>query len=83
MTILENATILAENIRNAVFKKVFKLKKTGERIGVLSVSIGVSQIHSTDTTNSVIERAEEALNLAQNAGRNIVKSEGNIPNKKI
>jgi diguanylate cyclase len=83
MTILENATILAENIRNAVFKKVFKLKKTGERIGVLSVSIGVSQIHSTDTTNSVIERAEEALNLAQNAGRNIVKSESDIPNKKI
>ncbi len=83
MTTLEKTAIVAENIRKDMNENQLKLKKTGERIGRISVSLGVSQIHSKDTINSVIERADEALYLAKGAGGNNVKSENNLSGKKI
>ncbi|MCK5186969.1 MAG: GGDEF domain-containing protein [Deltaproteobacteria bacterium] len=83
MTTLKQTTIVAENIRKDMIEKQLKLKKTGERIGNISVSLGVSQIHSSDTINSVIERADEALYLAKSAGGNNIKSENDLSGKKI
>jgi diguanylate cyclase len=83
MTTLKQTTIVAENIRKDMIEKQLKLKKTGERIGSISVSLGVSQIHSRDTINSVIERADEALYLAKSAGGNNIKSENDLSVKKI
>ena len=83
MTSLKQTTIVAENIRKDMNEKQLKLKKTGERIGSISVSLGVSQIHSRDTINSVIERADEALYLAKSAGGNNIKSENDLSVKKI
>jgi diguanylate cyclase len=83
MTTLKQTTIVAENIRKDMIEKQLKLKKTGERIGSISVSLGVSQIHSRDTINSVIERADEALYLAKSAGGNNIKSENDLSSKKI
>lgn len=82
MTTLKKTAIVAENIRRDMNEKQLKIKRTGERIGSISVSLGVSQIHSSDTINSVIERADEALYLAKSAGGNTVKSENDIPNRK-
>jgi len=83
MTTLKQTTIVAENIRKDMIEKQLKLKKTGEKIGNISVSLGVSQIHSRDTINSVIERADEALCLAKSAGGNNIKSENDLSVKKI
>ena len=83
MTTLKQTTIVAENIRKDMIEKQLKLKKTGEKIGSISVSMGVSQIHSSDTINSVIERADEALYLAKSAGGNNIKSENDLSVKKI
>ncbi|RLI47863.1 GGDEF domain-containing protein, partial [Candidatus Bathyarchaeota archaeon] len=83
MTTLKQTTIVAENIRKDMIEKQLKLKKTGERIGSISVSLGVSQIHSRDTIDSVIERADEALYLAKSAGGNNIKSENDLSVKKI
>ncbi len=83
MTTLEKTSIVAENIRRDINEKQLKKKRTRERIGRISVSLGVSQIHSKDTINSVIERADEALYLAKGAGGNNVKSENDLSSKKI
>ena len=78
MTTLANACILAEHLRENVSKKRLRLSKTGEKIGNITVSLGVSEIHSKDTTDSLIERADKALYMAKESGRNNVKSEKDL-----
>jgi diguanylate cyclase len=77
-TPLNNACIVAEQIRKNMSKKILKVIKTGESLGNITVSLGVSEINSGDTMDSVIERADKALYLAKESGRNNVKSEGDL-----
>jgi len=78
MTSHNNASTVAEQIRQEISKKTFKLKKTGETIGQVTVSIGVSEIKSDDTIDSVVERADRSLYLAKGSGRNGVKTERDL-----
>jgi diguanylate cyclase len=74
-TILSNASIVGEQIREALSGKSLKLKKTGQKIENITASFGVSQIHPDDTIDAVIERADKALYHAKDSGRNTVKTE--------
>ncbi len=78
MTGLKNACTVAEQIRKTISAKNFKVIKTGESLGNLTVSLGVSEIKSGDTIDSVIERADRALYLAKETGRDNVKSERDL-----
>ena len=64
-------------------EKQLKIKKSGEVIGNISISLGISQINGRDTIDSVIERADEALYAAKKAGGDKVKSENDLVAKKI
>jgi diguanylate cyclase len=81
-TPLDNACVVADQIRKEITKKRLKIKKTGQTIGNITVSIGVSEICERDTTMSVVERADAALYLAKNSGRNNVKSEKDLKSTK-
>ena len=74
-TKLDKAYIVAEQIRETISKKRLKIKKTGQALGNITVSVGVSEIREGDTAISVVERADSALYLAKDSGRNNVKSE--------
>jgi len=74
-TKLDKAYIVAEQIRETISKKRLKIKKTGQALGNITVSVGVSEIREEDTAISVVERADSALYLAKDSGRNNVKSE--------
>ena len=74
-TKLDKAYIVAEQIRENISKKRLKIKKTEQTLGNITVSVGVSEIREGDTAISVVERADSALYLAKNSGRNNVKSE--------
>jgi len=75
---LDMASEIAEKIRKRMSEKRFRLAKTGKPIGQITISAGVSLIRSGDTSASVVDRADKALYLAKNSGRNAVKSEKDI-----
>ncbi|MET1046776.1 MAG: GGDEF domain-containing protein [Hyphomicrobium sp.] len=72
---MKDAVAVAERIRRQVNQGEYRLKKTGEMIGQVSVSIGVSVLRSTDTALSFIERADQCLYAAKSRGRDRVLSE--------
>jgi diguanylate cyclase len=50
-------------------------RSTGEHLGRVTISIGVATLHSTDTLQSLMERADGCLYAAKRHGRNRVMSE--------
>lgn len=76
-TTLYSATILAGNLGRSVSEKKLKLKSTGKTLEKVSISLGVAQIKEGDLLESVVERADAALNLAKTSNA-MVKSEKDI-----
>jgi diguanylate cyclase (GGDEF)-like protein len=66
---IENAIAIAEKIR--VYVENMEIPEVGK----ITVSCGVSEVEYEDNMKRVIERADKALYLAKNSGRNCVKSE--------
>ena len=81
-TKLDKAYIVAEQLRKNVSEKGLKIKKTGQSLGIITVSVGVSEIRAGDTAISVVERADAALYLAKDSGRDNVKSEKDVESVK-
>ena len=50
-------------------------RSTGERLGRITISIGVAALHKGDTGQSLIERADACLYAAKRHGRNRVLCE--------
>jgi diguanylate cyclase (GGDEF)-like protein len=69
---LENASILAEKIRVHIQELEIDL------VGHISASFGVAQVREHEEMQEVIERADKALYLAKESGRNCVKCERDI-----
>lgn len=79
-TSITNALRVAENIRQQVSQKKIVNRGTGESLGKITLSIGVSQYNVGEKINEFIERADVALYAAKNGGRNQVMSERDIGN---
>jgi len=71
-TALRQALTVADHIRRAVMAKELKKKSTGEILGRVTISVGVSMLRAGDDTDSLIERADACLYAAKRAGRNRV-----------
>jgi diguanylate cyclase len=74
-TALRQALTVADHIRRAVMSKELKKKSTGEILGRVTISVGVSMLKPGDDTDSLIERADACLYAAKRAGRNRVVCE--------
>ncbi|WP_343733127.1 GGDEF domain-containing protein [Duganella sp.] len=68
-TSLEDATMVAERIRNAVAALPVKAEKA---IINMTASLGVTVIRAEDSSVSLFKRADEALQAAKQGGRNRV-----------
>lgn len=77
-TSLEHAEMLGERIRRAIESRRLKKRRTEEDLGVVTMSMGVALYERTDSTESLIERADECLYAAKRAGRNRVMKENDV-----
>lgn len=71
-TSVQAGVAVAENLRKAVANKEVINRSTGDRLGRITLSVGVAQFQATDTIEKLIERADQALYTAKNNGRNQV-----------
>jgi len=76
-TDLEGATMAGNGLREFIDKAAFSYQ--GNQIP-LTISIGISEFRKDDDQSSVFERADNALYLAKNSGRNTVKTELDVIN---
>ena len=74
-TSLRQALTVADHIRRAVMSKELKKRSTGEILGRVTVSAGVSVLSAADEADTLIERADACLYAAKRAGRNRVVCE--------
>jgi diguanylate cyclase len=71
-TSLRSALTVAEHIRRAVMTKELMKRSTGEHLGRVTISVGVSTFHPGETAQAMIERADACLYAAKRHGRNKV-----------
>ena len=71
-TALRSAIAVADQVRKAVMGKELMKRSNGERLGRVTVSIGVALLRADDTAQSLIERADTCLYAAKRNGRNRV-----------
>ena len=82
-TILRSAITVADHIRRAVMTKELIKRSTGEHLGRVTISIGVAMLRPGDTSQTLIERADNCLYAAKRNGRNRVISESDPEVAKI
>jgi diguanylate cyclase len=80
-TPLLGAMTVAENIRVSFAKLKLERKGKSEQLGTITVSIGVAQYRSGESTETLVKRADQALYFAKNAGRNRVATESEVANQ--
>jgi diguanylate cyclase len=71
-TALQSATSVADHIRRAVMTKELMKRSSGEKLGRVTISIGVAVLRPDDTAQTLIERADNCLYAAKHNGRNRV-----------
>lgn len=77
-TDLKGATIVAENVRQAIYGKELLKRSTNEKLGRITASFGIACFGPADTATSLIERADRCLYAAKHAGRNRVVTEEHL-----
>ena len=71
-TMLRSAATVADQIRRAVMAKELMKRSSGEKLGRVTISIGIAALRAGETSQSLIERADNCLYAAKRNGRNCV-----------
>jgi diguanylate cyclase len=82
-TELKGALTVAENIRRRIIGKELIDRKSGDRLGRITVSAGVAQFAPGEPLRELVERSDRALYAAKDSGRNRVVSEEELPNREL
>lgn len=77
-TELDTATLFAERLRNSIQQMRIKIRNSDTVLEQLTASFGVASYCENDTVESLFERADRALYLAKEYGRNITVTEKSI-----
>ncbi len=75
---LDGAMAVGKKIRETLSKKEWKLKETGERMGKISVSMGIAIYRLNESDQELFERADRALYLAKQNGRDQIATQEDL-----
>lgn len=76
-TQLNDATMIANQVRETIHSRELVKKSTGENLGRVTMSFGIAVFRPGEPISDLIERADECLYAAKHGGRNQVISELN------
>jgi len=77
-TQIGGARTVAENIRSSFSEGKLKRVKTSEYLGTITISIGAAQFRPGESLESFVDRSDQALYAAKEAGRNRVATESDL-----
>jgi diguanylate cyclase len=74
-TALNDGVTVAEHIRTILGRRPVINRVSGQRLGVVTCSIGVAQYRSGEPVGELVNRADQSLYRAKREGRNTVRAE--------
>ena len=77
-TDLAGAEAIGEQLRNAVATRKLVRKSSGESLGKVTMSVGVSAYRPGEPLEELVERSDQALYMAKRTGRNRVLTERSL-----
>ncbi|MCU7795945.1 MAG: GGDEF domain-containing protein [Candidatus Thiodiazotropha sp. (ex Myrtea spinifera)] len=77
-TKIDDAVDIARTIHQAISKLVLVRRSTQERLPSITVSVGAATLQHGDNCETLLERADQALYLAKEGGRNRIVTEAEI-----
>jgi len=80
-TRLEDAATLADRIRAGLANHTLTSRKSAMRYGRITISAGIATYRYGEPMDQLLQRADRALYLAKNAGRNQIKRESELPDE--
>ncbi len=78
---LDEAIALGDDIRQRISGRQLKIARTGKKINPITISVGVALVKKGDSDETLLQRADQALYLAKESGRNNVKCERDLAQK--
>ncbi len=69
---------VAENIRVSISEGKLKRVKTSEYLGTISISVGAAQYRPGESVEALVNRSDQALYFAKDAGRDRVSTESDL-----
>ncbi len=72
------ATSVAERIREATMSRELRRRKTGESLGRVTISLGVAEYRRNESSQDLVERADNCLYAAKRRGRNCVVAQDQL-----
>lgn len=76
---LDAARATAEEIRENVMSRELVKRSTGESLGKVTISLGIATFRSSDSSISLLERADQCVLGAKRAGRNRTLTDAESP----
>jgi len=77
-TDLAGAGAVAGKIQKDLSTKEWKLKESGKSMGAITVSMGISIYAMNESGKDMIKRADDALYMAKNTGRNKILTQASL-----